>query len=263
MSGANFIILNCVYAMPATRHGFSHKPGVRRPALRPMPAPPAPTSPHDHADTLRGWQRHASHITDTALKQEHVAHLTAPSQALLESQCGPLAARIFTLFPVSHELVLDSSHFRLLLLRRLRLPLPFMPARCRCQQPLDPLGDHRAACPRSGALRVRGFGLERAAARICREAGALVSTNVLVRDLNTGATRHDERRIEVITNGLPLWNGSQLAVDTTLVSLLTSTGQPRRHQGQCQGAALRLARRAKERTYPELLGHGRSRLVVL
>ena len=80
-----------------------------------QPAPPAPTSPHDHANTLRGWQRHASHITDTALKQEHIAHLTAPSQALLESQCGPLAARIFTLFPVSHELVLSSSHFRLLL----------------------------------------------------------------------------------------------------------------------------------------------------
>ena len=169
----------------------------------------------------------------------------------------------FTLFPVSHELVLDSSHFRLLLLRHLRLPLPFMPARCRCQQPLDPFGGHGAACPRSGALLVRGFGLERAAARICREAGALVSTNVLVRDLNTGATRHDERRIEVIANGLPLWNGSQLAVDTTLVSPLASTGQPRRHQGQRQGAALRLARRAKERTYPELLGHGRSRLVVL
>ena len=27
------------------------------------------------------------------------------------------------------------------------------------------------------------------------------------------ATRHDERRIEVIANGLPLWNGFQLAVD--------------------------------------------------
>ena len=100
------------------------------PCTQCQPAPPAPTSPHDHADTLRGWQRHASHITDTALKQEHIAHLTAPSQALLESQCGPLAARIFTLFPVSHELVLDSSHFRLLLLRRLRLPLP-------CQRAAD------------------------------------------------------------------------------------------------------------------------------
>lgn len=40
-----------------------------------------------------------------------------------------------------------------------------------------------------------------------------------VRDLNTATIRHDERRIEVIANGLPLWNG-QLAVDTTLVSPL-------------------------------------------
>ena len=43
----------------------------------------------------------------------------------------------------------------------------------------------------------------------------------------------------------------------------TATGQPRRHRGQCTGAALCLARLAKERTYPELLGAGRSRVVVL
>jgi len=59
------------------------------------------------------------------------------------------------------------------------LPLPLMPARCRCQRPVDPLGDHRAACPRSGTLRARGMGLERAAARICREAGASVTGNIL------------------------------------------------------------------------------------
>ena len=40
--------------------------------------------------------------------------------------------------------------------------------------------------------------------------------------------RQDERRIEVIANGLALWGGSQLAVDTTLVSPLTSAGGPRR-----------------------------------
>lgn len=51
-------------------------------------------------------------------------------------------------------------------------------------EPLDPLGDHGAACPGSGALRPRAVGMERAAARICREAGATVSTNVLVRGLN-------------------------------------------------------------------------------
>ena len=42
---------------------------------------------------------------------------------------------------------------------------------------LDPLGDHRAACAQSGLLRAPGGALERAAARICREAGARVTTN--------------------------------------------------------------------------------------
>ena len=92
---------------------------------------------------------------------------------------------------------------------------------------------------------------------------ATVSTNVLVRDLNTHTAQHDERRIEVIANGLPLWNGSQLAVDTTLVFPLPAAGHPRRHQRQTAGAALRLARQAKSRTYPELTGSGRARLVVL
>ena len=58
--------------------------------------------------------------------------------------------------------------------------------------------------------------------------------------------------------------GMQLAVDTTLVSALSSTGAPRRCQNRAEGAALRQARRAKERTYPELLRpDSRCRLVVL
>ena len=58
-------------------------------------------------------------------------------------------------------------------------------------------------------------------ARVCREAGARVTTNTLVRDLNAPADRLDDRRIEVIANGangLPPWNGAQLAVDTSVVS---------------------------------------------
>ena len=105
--------------------------------------------------------------------------------------------------------------------------------------------------------------MERAAARVCREAGATVVANALLRDPNLHTDRADDRRIEVIANGLPLWGGAQLAVDTTLVSALDSSGQPRRHQRRSQGAALRLARRSKERTYPELLRSPRCRLVVL
>ena len=98
--------------------------------------------------------------------------LDPPSLALLESQCGPFASRILTALPSCHELALDSPVFRALLLRRLRLPLPVDAAACRCHRPGDPLGDHRAACPRSGILRSRGLPLERAAARVCRKAGA-------------------------------------------------------------------------------------------
>ena len=186
------------------------------------------------------------------------------------------------------------------------------------------MGDHVAACPRSGVLRARGGPLERAAAWVCCEVGAAVATHVLVRDLNRqahrqderrieviangrplwggsqlavdttpvspltfagvprrrrGSTavathvlvrdlnrqahRQDERRIEVIANGRPLWGGSQLAVDTTPVSPLTFAGVPRRRRGSTAGAALAEARRAKERTYPEFADARRCRLVVL
>ena len=86
---------------------------------------------------------------------------------------------------------------------------------------------------------------------------------MLVRDLNLQAARQDERRIEVIANGPPLWGGSQLAVDTTLVSPLTSAGAPRRRSGATAGAALAEVRRSKERTYPEFERASRCRLVVL
>ena len=125
----------------------------------------------------------------------------------------------------------------------------------------SPPQEHRASCPRSGLLRPRAIPLERAAARMCREAGATVSTNVFLRDLNLVV--HNQDDIEVIANGLPLWGGAQLAVDTTLVSALDSAGQPRRQQRSTSGAALRIAGRAKERTYPELLRAERCRLVVL
>ena len=43
---------------------------------------------------------------------------------------------------------------------------------------------HRVACAQAGLLSRRGFAVELAAVKICREAGARVSTNVMVRDLD-------------------------------------------------------------------------------
>ena len=223
-----------------------------------------PAAPEDDpADLTRGWQRPASHTVDEFCHRAIRRELDAAGLAMLDSLSGPHAASVFTTRPVSPELSLSSPCFRVLLLRRLRLPLPLTAARCRCRQPHDLFGDHLAACPRSGVLRARSGPLERAAARICREAGATVALNVRLRDLNVDVARQDERRIEVIANGLALWGGAQLAVDTTLVSPLTSAGAPRRSAGRTAGAALALARKAKERTYPELRQSARCKLVVL
>ena len=74
--------------------------------------------------------------------------------------------------------------------------------------------------------------------------------------------RVDNRRIEVIANGLPLWGGRQMAIDTSIVAPLTSQAAPRQHRGQYAGTALRDGQKSKERTYPELVQPRRCRLVV-
>ena len=78
----------------------------------------------------------------------------------------------------------------------------------------------------AGVLGCRGFPLETAAARVCREAGGRVRTNVFVRDLDLGVVNQfDTRRLEVVVDGFPLFQGAQLAVDTSLVCPLTRTGE--------------------------------------
>ena len=67
----------------------------------------------------------------------------------------------------------------------------------------------------------------------------------------------------MVADGLPLFHGAQLAVDTTMVSTVRADGVP---GGSVQNGmeALWTKPVAPERTYPELTGeHGRGRLVVL
>ena len=73
---------------------------------------------------------------------------------------------------------------------------PHLPP-CRCGRQLDVFGHHRAACPEAGVLGKRGFPLERAAAQVCREAGARVSTM----DLATFNALNG-RRLEIVADGL-------------------------------------------------------------
>ena len=47
-------------------------------------------------------------------------------------------------------------------------------------------------------------------ARICREAGGRVTTNVMVRDMDLAQPDvHDTRRLEVVVDGLSIFGGVQ------------------------------------------------------
>ena len=110
----------------------------------------------------------------------------------------------------------------------------------------------------------RGYLLEKAAEQVCREAGARVSSNVYVRDMDLAEHNVlDNRRLEVVADGLSLWNGSQLAIRHDVGVHCTEMAE-RRKAAAHNGAALQCARSRKTITYPELSGEGgRARLVVL
>ena len=81
-----------------------------------------------------------------------------------------------------------------------------------------------------------------------------MTTNRMIRDMDLGVPITDGRRVEVVADGLPLFGGVQLAIDTTLVSALHCDGSPRRGAAHTDGVTLVAARRRKERTYPEFVG---------
>ena len=174
-----------------------------------MPPPPPGERP--------GWQRTASKALHKPVLETLFTELDPTSRALLLSQGGDAASCAFTAFPTSADTRVPDDEFRVMLLRRLRLPLPLAPKRCACRGLLDVYGDHRSACAQVGVL---------------------------------------------VANGLPLWQGAQVAVDATVVSPVRRDGQPRPRADQQPGLALAQAVDRKDRTYPELRQARRCRLVV-
>ena len=192
-----------------------------------------------------GWQHKATRCVHQQFHDTvYWPELSDPERALMRSQHGPLSSAALTAVPTNRMTRIEAQPFRLLLLRRLRLPLPLTSRTCRCGRQLDSFGHHRAAYSVAGVLGERGFPLEQAAAQVCREAGARVRTNTFVRDMDLeGVHVLDGRRLEVVADGLTLWHGAQLAIDTTLVSPLHRDGTARRTAADRNGAALKQARR--------------------
>ena len=186
------------------------------------------------------------------------------SKFFLRSQSGPFGS---LLSPVSRlffmrGLTRSRSAFSCCVACGYNYLRPFVPAGVACHSIPVTITAQRA--PWWGCLSRRGFVLE-SAARVCREAGGRVTTNVRIQDMDLAApNRLDNRRIEVVVDGLPLFHGAQLAVDTTMVSPLRRDGIPHPRCADISGAAFTAARRRKEATYPEIHGrNGRTRLIVL
>ena len=196
------------------------------------PARPEPREPEDFepGTTRDGWQHEAASHVEEAFRAESPPPRTCDSRkALMRSQGGPGDGLALSTCPVNRLTTFTSQLFRVVLLRRLHLPLPLTVRNCWCGFPLDSRG--RAACVRARGLGGTFWAVQNAAAWICREAGGRVTTNVLVRDLDLAAPHVDDaRRLEVVVDGLPLFGRAQLAVDTTLVRaggvLLNMTGWP-------------------------------------
>ena len=119
------------------------------------------------------------------------------------------------------------------------------------------------ACNRSGRLKKRALAPERTLARVCREAGATARCNAKLCDMNLAVAANDDRAIEVLASGLPLFFGAQLAVDITVRCALAADGTAQPGAARVDGAVCTRAREDKERTYSELLRGDRCRLVVV
>ena len=162
-----------------------------------------------HAGKTRVWN--AAGIRPDAcdlLERLAARHNSGPVWRGSEVPTHQQGVKILGTSPTSHLTRLQPHLFRTILLRRLRQPLPLSERSCRCGRPLDSSGHHRAACAQAGALGRRGFAVESAAARICREAGGRVRVNVFVRDMDLIIPNaNDGRRLEVVVDGLPLFGG--------------------------------------------------------
>ena len=89
--------------------------------------------------------------------------------------------------------------------------------------------------------------------RWCQEAGAHLVRNVRLAAMNGDVPVQDQRMIEVVSRGLLLWDGVQLAVDATVVSRVTNSGDARPAADTEPGWAV-----ASRQTYPSCRDDRRS-----
>ena len=129
---------------------------------------------------------------------------------------------------------------------------------------MDPYGDHLAACPKSGLLKRRAMPQERTWRRIFTEAGAVVQKNQKLADMKiAGVSPMDDRQVEIMATGLPLYQGLPLVCDASLVSPVKANGIPRPRAAHEPGIAIANIEDVKATTYPELVSSTQCKFLVL
>ena len=151
--------------------------------------------------------------------------LSPSTRAIVRSAAGPHAGFWLQALPTCEGTTMEAATFQVALRRRLRLPLPLVHRTCGqavghgCRSHVDDLGDHLAACNRTGLLARRANPIERAWTRVAREAGARVAHKQLLRDTNVPlANPRDQRQLEFVATGLPLHHCVPFGCDCTVVS---------------------------------------------
>ena len=99
---------------------------------------PAPREPefHEPGGPRAGWQHEAANRVERQFRATSVLPLLSPSRrAMLRSQSGPAAGVVFFALPSAPLTRFQPALFRVLLQRRLGLPLPLTLRSCRCHRP--------------------------------------------------------------------------------------------------------------------------------
>ena len=142
-----------------------------------------------------------------------------PTGDMVRSQSGPLAFHTlcFPTLPLTRSMHLCFGCFS----------SPTLAPPSLCFLPLAGVALPSTPLATTGVrVRFQGCWDEGGFARVCGEAGGRVTLNVRVSDLDLPPRGvPDQRRLEVVADGLPLFHDVQLAIDTTLVSAVRGDGR--------------------------------------
>ena len=125
-------------------HGCSEQcsSGVRSSDLAAGARPPSREPEHHEPGAPRqGWQHEAAVCVERRYRDDSLfSRMTVLEKAMVRSQAGPNAGVALSTCPCSPLSRIESPLFRVLLQRRLSLPLPLSNRICRCGLPNDQFG---------------------------------------------------------------------------------------------------------------------------